>query len=910
MIGDQIPGKMSVVRSTTAELSASPSPTASKPVWDPTRSLVPWEPCEGCPRRGETPASGRVIACGTRGNPLATLAVIAETPGTHELVNETGVGPMPLVGGSGVMLRAALGAGGVKWTAESVFCMNAVDCFPMGEDGPTTEQKVACRSRFLQKMQVIRPQVMLLLGNAALEAVTGFRGQKNSISHWDGYLIKATDVADTAIIPSSVRHIIPVYHPAAIARTGNKKFYWWQQGVVRAARALRDELYIIPEPTHSHDARGLDRAKIISIDLETYRMTGKIRRVGLSWRGPGGDGSVSEKMNDRAVALLKIAVMNTSAEILDFNANFDIPILYAAGFDFTKHRLVDPLWGAPIVDPDAPGYTLNQCFAQFCDGYRWKHKAPAGDNARKLELKEHKQSKACNGCGAQVTSWSIEKRVRRCESCSKIESGLRRKRFEEQDEEYNLKDAAYLHPMWTVIKTQLISTGQLQLFDHRMRVLPKLIEMHVRGIRVDTVARARLRLMYEKWAKVAQLKWEGTVPGVNMRSFKQMTTLLYTTWELPKQWKEERKGGVVKRKLTADKVALQALTKILKAGGDTDKARALGALTRATHRLKFIATYIDVGDRAHPTFAPGGKDDDEGGKRFATTAATGRIIARGGNYFGSKTAPLQQAPKLVRSMYTADPGMVLVSGDWDSQELRILAARSRDAKLIEQIRRMDATGRSFHQENAELLHIDKTRAKNGFYGWAYGAGWKTLLETFHKAGFTQITAQDTKGMIQGFKELYTGVSAYHARLLEQALEFGYIEDGFGQRRYFYDPRGNIPELVNFEIQSGGSGMEWVVAPALHELAEKHGGNLLLLIHDENLAQVPEQRADAFAAPFRAIMEQEFPQIAPGWSCPVKIKVGRNWRMKNAWLPGSGRTRSNSNGRASRVRVGLARRVGA
>ncbi len=857
-------------------------------------------PCENCPRRGEErgtyldDVAGKW--CSTRGELDSGLVVVGIAPGKHELVNDEVYGPMPFVGGSGRVLAAALAAGGVNFDGAHAF--NVIDCYPMGpDDQPTPEQIEACSGRFKQKLANVSPKVMLLLGNEPLAAVCKFKGTRNKISHWDGYIIREEDLdpATYLRLPATLETLIATYHPAYVMRTGQRKFPWFRRMVTRAARATRGQLSIVIPPERNSNPDSLPDSPSAAFDIETnYPIGDDITRVGIAWLNGKKVEALSSEFDFRGMALTEEAFKRE--QVIIFNANFDMPRLIDSGVitveDLFRILIIDPMWAAALLDPDAPGYSLNAVFAAFCDGHRWKHKGGPGKRPKRPKRKEHKTIKACTACGAESLVWDNPiKRERRCKTCADIWYQVARKQHDLQEAIYNMQDAHNLIPLWQTMRSELVSTGQMELFMHEMHVLPMLIQIHMNGLNIDTEVRDRLKTIYDKWATRAENIWEKASGGVSPRSPKQLVELLYTTWGMPPQYKEIKEGGRKIRKITTEKEALQSLAKL---ASSPEIRKALVALIHARHRRKFYVTYLDVSDHVYPSYAPGSKDDADKGKAFTVSAATGRIVAKAGNYRQVKTFPAQQMPKPVRTMVIASPGNKLVATDWSSQELRIVAALSGDPVLLRQIAVEDAhpgnKDFSIHSINAKKLGIDRTRAKNAFYGTIFGGTWKVILRSFRAAGYTHVEAADAKDLVKMMHGQYSRLFEWHRELMREASINGYLTDGWNRRRYFADPSSNFNEIVNFKVQSSGSGMQWTVVPEIYNLARDYDGWLIIPMHDESVCDMPEGILEEFIPRKQAIMLQEFPQIAPSFTCPVETSVGHRWKMRKdqIWVPESAR----------------------
>lgn len=103
------------------------------------------------------------------GDPGAGIVVIGEAPGA----NEDAVGK-PFVGRSGQLLDKMLGSIGLERArkgAGGVYITNAVFWRPPDNRTPTPQEIAACRPFLLKHLELIKPQVIVLVGGTALKAV-------------------------------------------------------------------------------------------------------------------------------------------------------------------------------------------------------------------------------------------------------------------------------------------------------------------------------------------------------------------------------------------------------------------------------------------------------------------------------------------------------------------------------------------------------------------------------------------------------------------------------------------------------------------------------------------------------------------------------------------------------------------
>lgn len=759
--------------------------------------------------------------CESSGAVDAPLLIVGMAPGKSELVEGR-----PFVGTSGRILQSALRSVGMSLSGCRL--VNVVNCYPTGPGETLTKEQIeGCKQRFRADLLASSPRAILAMGSEALEAVTGLGGPKNGISAWQGYILKAGTLP--LHVPPSTHAVVPAYHPAFVVRSGLKPYPWMRAAVRKAVGIARGTLREETVPAKNSPFPEAP-PPVVAFDIETHGDL--IVQIGLAWSSRSGEQATSLRWTPSAVETTRRALSSTATKLV-FNGNFDIPRLRKAGVE-VRAPIFDLLWAAQLIDPDAPGYSLNEVAAFYLNIERWKHKGNPGSRGLKAQSME-------------------EYRAR-----------------EKEEEHYNRTDAFVLLPLYAIFKGELERTGMAPLFDRTMRCLPTLIDMYERGLRIDPVARDEMKAWYTKRQKWAEERWARETGGLKPRSPKVMS-YLYDTLGLPEQVKVE--GGKRTDKRTAD---AEAVERLLMVAPDRRTRKILQALLRCRHYPKFVATYLETLDEIHPSYAPATKDDSPG-KRFSVSAATGRIIAKGQKAWKGTpgTPPIQQLPKPVRRMVVPPRGHLFLAGDYDSQELRLIAWVSGDASLKAAIEQGD-----IHAKNAAALRCDRTRAKNAFYGWAYGASARALVRAFASAGF-HLKVEEAAAMLARLSSLYPGVPRWHREVFNLARSQGYLANGWGRRRYFHDPDAAFNEIVNFGIQSSGAEMGWDILLPLDALAAEYDGHLAILVHDEFVISVPKRAVVEVAPKFKAIMEQEFPNVSPGFRCPISLKVGASWGTMKA-----------------------------
>jgi len=172
--------------------------------------------CTRCPL-----FEGRTQVVHTTGNFEADLMFIGEAPGADEDAQG-----FPFVGRAGQLLTKIIE--GIGYKREDVAIGNINRCRPPGNRAPTLPEAHTCRPFLLREIAVIRPKVIVVMGNTALHnlldtkaGITRVRG-----TFQDYFGVK----------------VMPTFHPAYLLRDPHKKREVWED-----MKKVRDYLQAKPE---------------------------------------------------------------------------------------------------------------------------------------------------------------------------------------------------------------------------------------------------------------------------------------------------------------------------------------------------------------------------------------------------------------------------------------------------------------------------------------------------------------------------------------------------------------------------------------------------------------------------------------------------------------------------------------
>jgi DNA polymerase-1 len=315
------------------------------------------------------------------------------------------------------------------------------------------------------------------------------------------------------------------------------------------------------------------------------------------------------------------------------------------------------------------------------------------------------------------------------------------------------------------------------------------------------------------------------------------------------------------------------VTRATLASLDHPMARAL-LLWRESNKL--VTTYGDAflshvdrrTGRIHATFVPLG-------------ASTGRVASRDPN--------LQNLPSDARfhRCLKAPPGRALVTADYATCELRIVAELSKDPVFL----RAFDEGQDLHSTVAATMfkaEVSKTknpelrqRAKAINFGLVYGMGAAAL------AAQLDVPHDEGERLLQQYFRTFPRIKDALERSVETALQKGYAETVLG-RRLFFDPetlkgpnaRGELSRIAkNMPIQGTSADMTKLAMVRVHErlLDETKGSaGLVNTIHDELVVECDEADAERVAKAVEREMADAHRALLQRVPPEVEVHVGPHW----------------------------------
>lgn len=417
---------------------------------------------------------------------------------------------------------------------------------------------------------------------------------------------------------------------------------------------------------------------------------------------------------------------------------------------------------------------------------------------------------------------------------------------------YNISDAVLSRRLYEPMKAALEEAGMWPLFSQYMHQYRTLLDMSVRGIKVDRDwMQEHGQNLVDKEARLEQAIWDMVGKKFNISSAQQLGQVLYG----------ELRFDVMQRtdtgRVSTSKSALMELRSKMKGYPEGRQFLDLILEHRQTRKLYsgFLAAYekkhITEESRIHPQIWVG--RGYHGGAEHG--ARTGRLSMSNPN--------LQQIPRdgTIKGMFIPDTGYHLFDADYSQMELRVAAWLAGEEKMLDAFR----SGLDIH--SAALAEIEgvpydlvverietdarwkKKRAevKSANFLILYGGGPYNLVQTLREVG-VEVSLSRARGLISTWYQKYQKIAAWiheQHQTIQQDLE---ISNPVGLKRRLpeasdvYAEHWRMRALrqgTNFVVQSFAAQVTLTALPLLSEYLKGLDGELLVTVHDSIVGQYPE-----------------------------------------------------------------------
>lgn len=811
---------------------------------------------------------------GARGNPEAPLVILGESPGVEEL--KFGA---PFVGPSGELLMKNLPD--TFNIDEMAFVLNAMQCRPpktssqLRDKDYKTRACAACRSRVLEQVFRAPRKCVLALGAWANSALLGDYAYK--ITQRRGEPYEATWLDPQGTLHSTV--VVPAVHPAFLLRgSGNPKTFLedvklalkfaypklLEQVEVRGEKGWIDPEFVVLDTTES-----VRRFKEQLSALGPINVAADIETSGFNF------------LTDDILCIGFYTPMDSTAYIIPGPKLRSMSV----GLYVSSPEEIDPNF-APAVKQllELPNIRYIWQFGKFDEKFLlsyglisedWGIKEDTGllSYAISEATRDHDlDEQAKNILGAPNHKDALKKWApKKTDSYSKVPP--------EALHDYLAKDVKKTYLLWEHNRPVVRSDAHLDKLYTRTLVPAShlLARVERRGIQVDwdyvrinregasvdDVHRGLAQsLEAERGLEHELVEMQDKLTEmigyrVNPNSPGEVAELLYDRIGLTIKGKRPNDT----RKETLDRLPPHPVVNLLK------KYRSM---------TKMLSTYVAaiedlaVNDRVHTTF-----------KLHAST--TGRL--------SSSEPNIQNIPRdpRWRRMYRSKPGYVLIESDYNSAELRMLAALSGDEFLTGVF--LDGE-RNLHDEVSVAMYGEnftrdqRIRAKAINFGIPYGRKAGSVAEEFDMPGI------EAQRLINAWFARAPGAAKFLKFCSSAPLRGQTLITVFGRKRrpgIVSQERveGLQNEFANFNMQSPISDFTLHSAIELDPQLESYDAGIVNLVHDSLVIECPEDPQVVYqvATLVRSVM-QEVPTY---WiDTPIQfitdLKVGTNWGMGEEYKP--------------------------
>ena len=240
-------------------------------------------------------------------------------------------------------------------------------------------------------------------------------------------------------------------------------------------------------------------------------------------------------------------------------------------------------------------------------------------------------------------------------------------------------------------------------------------------------------------------------------------------------------------------------------------------------------------------------------------AATGRFSCNNPNF---QQIPRQSENAPFRSCFNPEHGYKLVTTDYSTFEMRIMAELSGDTGLIDAFKR----GVDVHSHTAALMFgleltddfakkypDERFAAKSINFGLMYGRGPTSLAKQLG------ISPERGREYLDKYFKSYPGVRKYLERVAKEGVKKGWSTTPAGRKRWYAQPDPTEPDYTrkishierqakNHPIQgTNADAIKYALVFLTERIKEKNfDASIILTVHDEVVCEVRDDQAEEWA----------------------------------------------------------------
>lgn len=388
-----------------------------------------------------------------------------------------------------------------------------------------------------------------------------------------------------------------------------------------------------------------------------------------------------------------------------------------------------------------------------------------------------------------------------------------------------------------------------------------LADMELNGVKVDgEELRALGQELDETASRLAQEIQDLAGVEFNVNSTKQLGEVLFVKLQIPPL--KKKKTGY-----STDSEVLEQLAADYPIAGKILDYRTYAKL-KSTYAEGLAALINENTGKIHTNYKQ-------------TVTATGRLSSVEPN-LQNIPIRLELGRRIRKAFKPSNETNLLLAGDYNQIELRVLAHISGDEKLIKAFKDNEdihtrTAAEVFGIELDQVTPAQRSQAKAVNFGIVYG------ISDYGLAKDLGIRRKEAKEYIEKYFFRYPKVAGYQREIIAKGKADGYVETILGRRRYLRDlnssnfnTRGFAQRMaMNTPIQGSAADIIKIAMLNIHREIKKQGlrSKMILQVHDELIFDLALEEKELLTELVRTLMEDAIALSVP---LTVDMKIGSDW----------------------------------
>ncbi len=390
-----------------------------------------------------------------------------------------------------------------------------------------------------------------------------------------------------------------------------------------------------------------------------------------------------------------------------------------------------------------------------------------------------------------------------------------------------------------------------------------LSEMEYEGVKIDTSTLEKMSGELDEASRNAQVKiFEIAGVEFNIGSPKQLGAVLFDRLKLVEKPKKTKSGQYATGEEILSKMA--------------DEHEIAAKILEFREYQKLKSTYVD----ALPKLISPNSHKIHTDYR-QTVTATGRLSSNNPNL---QNIPIRTAKgrEIRKAFIPTDDDHLIMAADYSQIELRIIAAFSKDASMMNAFEE----GVDIHANTAakvfgvDVKHVApnmRRKAKEVNFGIIYGISAYGLSQNLN------IPRGEAQEIIDAYFQQFPNVKKYMDETIEKARQEKYVETILGRRRYLRNINSNNFTMrgfdernaINAPIQGSAADIIKIAMINIYEWMkqEKLESKMIMQVHDELVFDMKKEERETLISNVERFMKEAHPLAVP---MEIGIGVGKNW----------------------------------